>query len=177
MASGSVTDEDLGEQVFRDSFAEFERGVLQDNILLCDQKSGILLAFAAAMVLVCLDGCRDPIVHPILLRLLDRGAFAVGAIAFLFSCYFALQTVVPRIRRGGDDHIYWESSVFKLPVERYVARFREMDSQVEGENRLRYLHSLASICRIKFRHFTRAMYLGELGFLILIVASIGRTFT
>jgi len=175
MAGKTLAEDEASAQEFRDSFAEFERGVLQDNIILCDQKAGILLAFAAAMILVCLQGFDTRGAHLAALALVIRGAFAIGAIAFVVSCHFALQTVFPRIRRGADDHIYWESKVFKLPVERYVASFREMDIAAEGENRLRYLHKLAEICRTKFRHFRRAMSLAQVGFVVLMLAYLGRS--
>ena len=165
----------ISSQEFRENFAEFERGVLQDNIILCDQKSGILLAFAAAMILICLQGFDVREAHRTGVSLAIHGAFAIGAVTFLVSCHFALATVFPRIRRGADDHIFWESEVFKLPVDRYVARFRDMDIEVESENRLRYLHTLASICRAKFRHFRRGIRLAQVGFIILILAYIGRS--
>jgi hypothetical protein len=41
--------------MLRDRFADFERSVLQDNIILCDGKSGVLLAFDGAMVIFCVD--------------------------------------------------------------------------------------------------------------------------
>jgi hypothetical protein len=175
MAGKPVADGTADGQEFRDSFAEFERGVLQDNIVLCDQKAGILLAFAAAMILVCLQGFDTRGAPLSAATIAVRGAFALGAIAFVVSCHFALETVFPRIRRGADDHIYWESKVFKLSVERYVARFREMDVEAEAENRLRYLHKLAEICRTKFRHFRRAMRLAQVGFVVLMLAYLGRS--
>lgn len=171
MAAGfdRVADDDA----FRDAFADFERGVLQDNIMLCDQKSGILLAFSAAMVLVCLQGLgAAPKEAGQWLTLAIRAGFVVGTIAFLVSCYFALATVTPRIRKGPDDHILWESSVFKLPVDDYVARFREMNVELERENRLRYLHTLAAICRTKFRRFAQAMQFGMAGFIALLAAEL-----
>jgi hypothetical protein len=165
------------EQDIRDQFAEFERAVLQDNIILCDQKSGILLAFAAALILVCLDGFNAPeLKHAGLLAKGSRGLLVVSALSFLVCCYFALSTVIPRIRKGPDDHIFWESPVFKLPVEQYVERFRNMDVVLERDNRLRYLHTMASICRTKFRHFALALRFGQLGFVALVLAEIAHTF-
>lgn len=165
------------EEDMRDQFAEFERAVLQDNIVLCDQKSGILLAFAAALILVCLDGFNAPeLQQPGLITRVAQTFLGVSAVAFLVCCYFALSTVIPRIRKGVDDHIFWESSVFKLPVEQYVERFRNMDVVLERDNRLRYLHTMAGICRTKFRHFALALRFGQLGFVALVLAEIAHTF-
>ena len=165
------------EEDMRDQFAEFERAVLQDNIVLCDQKSGILLAFAAALILVCLDGFNAPeLQQPGLLARTAQILLVVSALSFLVCCYFALSTVIPRIRKAADDHIFWESSVFHLPVEEYVQRFRNMDVVLERDNRLRYLHTMAGICRTKFRHFALALRFGQLGFVALVLAELAHTF-
>ena len=178
MARTGAGDESASEAEARDRFAEFERGVLQDNIILCDQKAGILLAFAAAMILVSLDGFAAPgLRKAAALALLARGAFVLSALGFLVSCYFALATVVPRIRKGPDDHIFWESPVFKLPVEEYIARHRTMDVEHERRNRLVYLHAMAGICSSKYRHFAVALRLGQLGFIALVLAEIAQAFS
>jgi hypothetical protein len=170
--------DDQKHEEMRDRFADFERGVLQDNIILCDQKAGILLAFAAAMILVSLEGFSSPEVRKFAaMALVARGAFVVSALAFLASSSLALATVVPRIRKGPDDHIFWESPVFKLPVDQYVASFRDMDVERERENRLRYLHTMAAICRSKYRHFAAALRLGQLGFIALVAAEIAQAFS
>jgi len=111
------------QDLLRDRFAEFERGVLQDNIILCDGKSGVLLAFDGAMIVFCVDNLVN------LQRSLQNFAwwgeipvvlFLVAALGFLVSCHFALMTVVPRIHRGRPDHIFWEAPVFRLPEDQYV---------------------------------------------------------
>jgi hypothetical protein len=162
----------------RDRFADFERAVLQDNIILCDQKSGILLAFAAALILICLEGFKSADVHAAagFAARAAQGLLGLAGLAFLVCSYFALTTVTPRIRRGRDDHIFWESPVFKLPVEDYVARFRVMDVAAERDNRTRYLHMLAAICRTKYRHFAVALRFGQAGFIALVLAELIHAF-
>ena len=179
MARNAIPDKDQDDEHFRSAFAEFERAVLQDNIMLCDQKSGILLAFAAAMILVSLQGFATREAHKPdgVVSILILGGFLFAAVAFLATCYFALATVTPRIRKGPDDHIFWESRIFLLPVEQYVARFREMDTDTERENQLRYLHTMARICRTKFHQFAFAMRFGLLGFIALVLAYVGNAFT
>lgn len=159
-------------EAMRDRFAEFERAVLQDNIMLCDQKAGILLAFAAALILLCLEGLNSPDGPTGWLLVASRAGLALAGLAFMASCAFALATVVPRIRPGPDDQIFWESPVFSLSVDDYVARFADMDVEVERQNKLRYLHTMAGICRAKFRHFRRAIRFGEAGFLLLVLAEL-----
>lgn len=168
---------ELEDDAMRDRFADFERAVLQDNIILCDQKSGILLAFAAALILICLDGFKGAGIHEAGLAVrAAQGLLGLAGLAFLVCSYFALTTVTPRIRRGRDDHIFWESPVFRLPVEDYVARFRAMDAALERDNRARYLHMLAAICRTKYRHFALALRFGQGGFLALVAAELLHAF-
>src|SRR5215469_3551656 len=119
-------------ELIHERFADFERGVLQDNIILCDAKSGVLLAFDAAMVIYCLDAFvtgGGP--HQSPLHMGANGLFLVAAAVFLGSCHFCLTTVIPRLRRGREDHIFWEAPVFSLPVERYVETMDELDLRTE----------------------------------------------
>ncbi len=156
---------------------DFERGVLQDNIILCDAKSGVLLAFSGAMVIFCIDAFIDA--HRAAGRSisLTEALLALAGLAFLVSCHFSLTTVVPRLVRGRDDHIFWESSVFKLAPEAYVAAMEALDPEAERRDMLRHLHMLAGICRSKFWHFGRAIRIAQLGFVLLVIAELGRLAT
>lgn len=167
-------------ELLRDRFADFERGVLQDNIILCDGKSGVLLAFDGAMVLFAVDtfAALQRGLHTIVLwREMSSAGFLLAALAFLISCHFALMTVVPRLRRGRADHIYWEAPVFGLSEEAYIEEMGRLDVSVAWSDKLRHLHLLASICKAKFRHFLKAIRLAQLGFLVLVLAELGRVFT
>jgi len=158
-------------------FMDFERAVLQDNIILCDAKSGVLLAFSGGLVIFCIDAFvaahqaagRSISITEVLL--------ALAGLAFLVSCHFTLTTVVPRLVRGRDDHIFWESSVFKLPVETYVAAMEALDPDVERRDMLRHLHMLSGICRTKFWHFGCAIRIAQLGFVLLVMAELGQLLT
>lgn len=165
------------QDLLRDRFAEFERGVLQDNIILCDGKSGVLLAFDGAMIVFCVDN----LVH--LQRSLANFAwwseipvalFLAAALGFLVSCHFALMTVVPRIHRGRPDHIFWEAPVFRLPEDQYVRTMRELDVSTGWTDKLRHLHLLAGICRDKFGHFHLAIRIGRIAFLVLVLGQLAR---
>ena len=169
---------DIERDILHDRFADFERGVLQDNIALCDTKAGLLLAFTGAMVIFCLDafvtvrvapGPYEKVVEPAVRTLL-----ILGAAGFLASAQFSLTTVLPRIVRGGDDHVFWESPVFRLPVERYLAAMRSLDPVVEHTDKLRHLHLLAGICRRKFGHFQTAIRLAQVAFVALVVGELLR---
>ncbi|HZC17640.1 MAG TPA: Pycsar system effector family protein [Caulobacteraceae bacterium] len=159
-------------------FADFERGVLQDNIALCDTKAGLLLAFTGAMVIVCIDTIVN--VRPThgafggLLGPLTKIVLLLAAGGFLVSSQFSLTTVLPRIVRGREDHIFWESPVFRLPVEDYVAALNALDPAIERAEQLRHLHLLAGICRSKFQHFRAALRLGQIAFLALVAGELLR---
>ena len=159
------------QELLRDRFIEFERAVLQDNILLCDTKAGLLLAFTGAMVIFCIDalaeahGVRSPVINTVS-KVLLWGAAA----GFLVSSHYSLTTVMPRIIRGTADHIFWESPVFKLPVDQYVGVMRDIDTDLERDEKLRHLHLLAGICGRKFSHFGAGMRLGRIAFVVLVVA-------
>ena len=120
LAELSTIDRDL----LQERFVEFERAVLQENIVLCDHKSGVLLAFTGAMVVYCVSELGS---HPLGnlhagVSLIVPAALLVSALAFLASSSFSLSTVMPRIVRGvTEDHIFWEAPAFKLPVEEYVS--------------------------------------------------------
>jgi len=165
------------EHELRDRFADFERGVLQDNIILCDSKSGVLLAFAGAMAIFCVDTFvtlqRGAPVRDVA-REVPIGLFLVAALAFIVSCHFALTTVAPRIRRGKPDHIFWEAPVFSLSEDQYVAEMRQLDVSTGWSDKLRHLHMLAGICKTKFSRFRIAIKLAQAGFLVLVLAELGR---
>jgi hypothetical protein len=176
MESG-IQDFATPEHELRDRFADFERSVLQDNIILCDGKSGVLLAFDGAMVIFCVDtfvelqrraAKFDPLSEGLVLLFLAAG------FAFLVSCHFALTTVAPRLRRGKVDHIFWEAPVFSLSEDRYVETMRQLDASTGWSDKLRHLHMLAGICKKKFSHFQVAIRMGQIGFVLLVAAEFGR---
>ena len=165
------------EQEWRDRFADFERGVLQDNITLCDGKSGVLLAFDGAMVIFCVEAfveLQRRVSPSNLLRESLALLFVAAGLAFLISCHFALTTVVPRLRRGKADHIFWEAPVFGLSEDRYVETMERLDVSVAWSDKLRHLHMLAGICKKKFSHFQVAIRVGQVGFVLLVAAEFGR---
>jgi len=163
-------------ELIRDRFADFERGVLQDNIILCDAKSGILLAFAGGMVIFCTDAFVQAVgARPTgAIALAAAAVLAVAGVAFVGACHFALMTVIPRIRRGVKDHVFWESPIFLLPVDDYVSRMQTLDLASERHDKLRHLHMLAGICREKFKHFLRAIRFAQIGFVALVAAELAR---
>jgi hypothetical protein len=156
-------------ELLHERFADFERGVLQDNIILCDAKSGVVLAFAGAMVVFCVDAFVGGHGHHF-----AKALFMVSAGAFLISCHFSLATVVPRLKRELHDHIFWEAPAYRLPVEGYVQQMLAIDVHLEHREKLRHLHMLAGICRSKFKHFHWAIRFGQAGFIVLILAELAR---
>ncbi|HEY5412216.1 MAG TPA: hypothetical protein VIJ94_15965 [Caulobacteraceae bacterium] len=165
----------LERELLHERFAHFERAVLQDNIVLCDAKSGVLLAFGGAMVIFCIDafvGGHSP--HAGALHMAANSLFLISAAAFLVSCHFSLTTVLPRLRRGREDHIFWEAPVFDLPVESYIEIMEELDAVKERRDKLAHLHMLAGICRTKFSHFQIAIRSAQAAFALLVAAELAR---
>ena len=161
-------------ELLHERFADFERAVLQDNIILCDAKSGVLLAFSSAMVVFCIDAFVGGRAGAGWLHHAANALFLLAAAGFLVGCHFSLTTVLPRIHRGADDHIFWEAPVFQLPVEAYVDRMAALDLAVERRDKLGHLHMLAGICRKKFAHFQLAIRFGQAAFVVLVLAELAR---
>jgi len=169
--------ETIDRDATRDRFADFEREVLQDNIALCDTKAGLLLAFSGAMVIFCIDAFARA--HAAAnggapIGIVIQAAIGLAAAGFLASAQFSLTTVLPRMIRGGSDHIFWESPVFKLPLERYLAEMEGVSPAIERRDMLRHLHLQAQICRSKFRHFLIAMRLAQIAFAALVLGEVLR---
>ncbi len=161
-------------ELLHERFADFERAVLQDNIILCDSKSGVLLAFSSAMVVFCIDAFVGGRSGGGWLHYAANALFLLAATGFLVGCHFSLTTVLPRLHRGREDHIFWEAPVFRLPVEGYVERMAALDVVLERRDKLGHLHMLAGICRTKFAHFQLAIRFGQFGFIVLVVAELAR---
>ncbi|HLI67827.1 MAG TPA: Pycsar system effector family protein [Caulobacteraceae bacterium] len=174
MTSAVEETEPGGARLSHERFLDFERGVLQDNITLCDAKSGVLLAFSGGMVIFCIETLVAA--HQAAGRSisLTEVLAALAGLAFLVSCHFSLSTVVPRLLRRRDDHIFWESSVFKLSSEAYLAAMEGLDREAERRDMLLHLHMLAGICRSKFWHFNWAIRIAQLAFALLVVAELCR---
>ncbi|HEY2707792.1 MAG TPA: Pycsar system effector family protein [Caulobacteraceae bacterium] len=161
-----------------DRFTEFEREVLQDNIALCDNKAGLLLAFTGALVIVSIEAIANvpagtgPYAPAI--GLTAKVLLLLGAGCFLASSHFSLTTVRPRIVRSRSDHIFWESPVFHLPVEEFVTALNTVAAETERAEQLRHLHLLAGICRSKYANFAMALRLGQTAFLALVAGELLR---
>ena len=160
-------------------FADFERAVLQDNIILCDAKLGILLAFSGAMVVYCIDMAgRAGALRAGAPRaaLAEPWAFAVAAIGFFITCAFALAAITPRVRplQSEDDYIFWGARVYRQPLGPFLDEMHGLDVAVEHDNKLRHLHVLAGVCRDKFIHLRQAMNAAAAAFAILVLAELAR---
>jgi hypothetical protein len=161
-----------------DRFTEFEREVLQDNIALCDNKAGLLLAFTGALVIVSIEAIANvPAAagpYTPALGLTAKVLFLLGAGCFLASSHFSLTTVRPRIVRSREDHIFWEAPVFHLPVTDFVAALNALPPAAERVEQLHHLHVLAGICRSKYRNFGIALRLGQIAFIALVAGELLR---
>ncbi len=165
----------LEHHIRSDRFAEFTRGALQDNIILCDQKSGILLAFGSAMILFCVQALGEvPIRQADWIERIRDFLLMLSAAGFGASCCFALMSVAPRIRKTPDDNIFWGSRAYDTTAEDYIARFHDADPEQEMTDKLRHLHTLAGICREKYAGFGHAMRFSFVSFFPLIAGELLR---
>jgi hypothetical protein len=160
-------------------FADFERAVLQDNIILCDAKMGILVAFSGAMVIYCIDMAgRSGVLRggSFWLPVAEAWGFAVAAVGFFITCAFALAAIAPRIRphQAGDDYIFWGARVFRQPLAPFLEEMHGLDVELEHDNKLRHLHVLAGVCRDKFAHLRQAMNAAAAAFVILVLSELAR---
>lgn len=160
-------------------FADFERAVLQDNIMLCDAKMGILVAFAGAMVIYCIDRAG----HTGALRggsswisSVEAWGYAAASVGFFFTCAFALAAIAPRVRphQVANDYVFWGAPVFRLPIGPFLEEMHNLAVEVEHENKLRHLHVLASVCRDKFAHLRLAMHAAAGAFVLLVLVELAR---
>jgi hypothetical protein len=166
------------QQHYLERFADFERGVLHDNIVLCDIKCGVLLAFTSAMAIYALNAMTEPLaLHRFggWMASVCVLAFFASAMGFLVSCSFSLATVMPRILRDqAEDHIFWGSAAFQRSSDEYLEAMDNLDVHEGRYEKLRHLHTLAGICRAKFANLARAMNFAILGFVVLVVAELAK---
>lgn len=154
----------------------FERHVLQDNIILCDTKAGILLAFAALIALRCLDKIHVFLRSSSNPQLLVPGTLYVFALlSVLLTVYFAWKAIRPRIRQV-QDYIFWGASTFKKSRSTFATEVEGLEDNILAESMLQYLHTLASICGEKFNHFRHAVITAEFSAVLFIVAELTQLF-
>lgn len=163
------------EKTFMTNHSEYvsvERHVLQDNIILCDTKCGILLGFGALILLWCLDKVltlSENAGGPIFLTLAQAIFYGLATISLLVTISFTWRVIRPRIRQY-DDHIYWGSKFFLQSREDFVIGIHGADQDALANDMLCHLHILAGICRDKFKNFGRAVIAAELSALFVFLA-------
>jgi hypothetical protein len=155
-------------------YVTFEREVLHDNIALCDQKSGFLLALAAGLVVFCLQSLPIPhnvavsLGRPVLILAYILNIVAVAG--FAVSAYLSLHVIAPRFRGTSDDHIFWRSGIFALPQAQFLSHLGEVGEERLIKDMAAHLHVLARICSQKYRYFAWALYVGEFAFVAIVLA-------
>ncbi|HEX3430643.1 MAG TPA: Pycsar system effector family protein [Rhizomicrobium sp.] len=157
-------------------YVSFEREVLHDNIALCDQKSGILLAFSAAMVVFCLQAIPSATADALdpLWRSLLHGLYLLGTAGFFFAAYFSLRVIRPRLHRNDDDLIYWDSKLFRLSESEFVSKMPSLAPDALDNAMRQHLHVLADVCRRKFANMRYSIRSGEIAFVAVVGAELIR---
>jgi hypothetical protein len=137
-----------------------------------------VLAFSGVMVLYSIDSiatfhaAAGP--HAWLITTAVRALFAVAEVGFLLSAMFSLSTVRPRVARGAEGHVFWDSAVYRLPVADYLKSMKGLDPAQARDEKLRHLHLLAGICRNKIRDFRASLFVAEGAFIALVAAELAR---
>ena len=170
--------EGIEAELLGDTFVDFERSVLQDNIALFDTKAAAVLAFSGVMVLYSIDAIAtfrlEAGPHAWLVTVVTRFLLAAAAAGFLLSAMFALSTVRPRVARGSEGHVFWDAAVYKLPITDYLKAMKGFGPAQARDEKLRHLHLLAGICRNKTRDFSASLYVAEGAFMLLVAAELAR---
>jgi len=153
-------------------YIALERHVLQDNITLCDTKSGILLGFSALVILWCFDRLSEAAQHwsaSLFLMKLEAILYGIAVLALLATIIFAWRVVKPRIRPS-EDHIFWDSKIFRESETIFASRIQCAAPDALATDMLRHLHVLGGICREKFANFRRATISAQFSALIVFMA-------
>jgi Family of unknown function (DUF5706) len=154
-----------------------ERHVLQDNIILCDTKCGILLAFSALIIEWCLDKVLTLSGYnvaglPLVFARIEMVLYAFAVLSLFVTIGFTWRVIRPRLRTT-DDHIFWGAKFFNQSEEAFMQTIQNVKGEVLGKDMLRHLHVLAGICRDKFQNFRCAAIAAEFstGFVLLAVSA------
>jgi len=154
-----------------------ERHVLQDNIILCDTKCGILLAFSALIIQWCLDNVLTLSGYkgaglPLVCARIEMVLYAFAVLSLFVTIGFTWRVIRPRIRTT-DDHIFWGAKFFNQSEEAFMQTIQNVKGDVLAKDMLHHLHVLAGICREKFENFRCAAIAAELsaGFVLLAVSA------
>jgi|GEM_PF-1793308 len=141
-----------------------ERHALQDNIILCDTKSGILLGFGALTILWCADHLLELASTKSSLSsmfsMAELTLQALGALMLIASLTFAWRVIKPRIS-AANDYIYWGSQVFLKSQAEFTTTIQNADPDRLATDMLHHLHVLAKICREKYANFRYATIAAE----------------
>jgi hypothetical protein len=170
---------EVGEKLETDKrdYALFEKDVLQDNIILCDAKSGFLLAFAAIVMTRCLDKATELasaraascicMTHIVLIL------YAVAIVGFICTVVFVWRVVRPRLRPH-DDFVYWGSKIFTGTEMEFAVAVQSVTPSALAVDLLRHLYILAEICRRKFANFQCAAVAAEFSTIVFVLAEVAR---
>ena len=174
-----MAEAEKGFNATHNEYVTVERHALQDNIILCDSKCGILLGFGALILLWCMDKLlalteRSEGYQ----RILEEVLYGCAIVALLIAVTFAWRVIKPRIHHS-HDHIYWGSKIFKQSADDFALTVQNADSDRLTVDMLNHLHILAKICCQKYENFARAVMAMQFagGFVILAVCvQIGKNF-
>src|SRR5260221_14287397 len=114
-------------------YVTVERHALQDNIILCDSKCGILLGFGVLILLWCLDkvltltGNAEGR-HFTAFVALEALSYAFAVLALFVAVTFAWKVIRPRIH-DIHDHIYWGSKIFTQPQADFTIAIQKADPE------------------------------------------------
>lgn len=152
-------------------YVSFERHVLQDNIILCDAKSGALLGAGAVVMVWCVERFVNAAVEKSLYSRFEAGALGVAILAIIVTMYFAWRVIKPRfVTSNDDDHIFWASRTFDISEAAFTDRIQSAKPEVLAADMIRHLYILAGVCRRKFAYFRSATMAAQVAFVFVVLA-------
>lgn len=168
------------EQLPSYEYITFEREVLHDNIALCDQKAGVLLALSAVLVVFCLQSLPVPknlqsSLGPALSQYMNV-SYAIAIVGFAVVAFLSLQVVAPRFLGSRSDHIFWKSHIFDLPVDQFVSQLGAIDSTDLQKEMVTHLRLLGRVCSRKYAYLGWSLFFGELSFISAVLAEAFRVY-
>jgi hypothetical protein len=161
-------------------YVAMERDVLQDNIILVDAKSGILMAFCAVVVFRCFDKLQE--IKTVVASTCPCGLTAsailywLAVLGLLVTTIFAWKVVKPRITKT-NDLIYWGADAFLHDLNHFTTAVQSIGQTTLGQDVLQHLFVLAAICRKKFESFNRAIVAAEVSVTLALAAEAFRYFS
>ena len=161
----------------QDHFVEFERHVLQDNILLAMPNPAFCWRLPVAFFCGAWKDrallAPQEFLNTYYLSYTFLVLYSLAVPALLITAYWGWQTVRPRIRPT-SDYIFWGSPIFRKSKQEFASSVRESEPEALMDSMLEHLHMLGAICREKYDNFGKAARAAEFASILFLAAEFFR---